>query len=228
MLICLDGGNEKCAWLVTGWDGWNDWTCNNPEVVQCACEKSGQMFLKMRGLCSESTIDTFWTPQTEEGQYILQGLMNSIIEFNNEKWNLKALGGGITEPTLAFSDISYHSFVMGKSNWFISNDKGKILIQMLSTSIMSFAIILECNKGKPYNITMKLSGCADNEFTCDDGQCIQMRDRCDQILDCRDKSDEQNCKIIIIKDGYNNAIPPFRLVWTFLVNSQSRVSLESI
>jgi len=25
---------------------------------------------------------------------------------------LKALGGGITEPTLAFSDISYHSLVM--------------------------------------------------------------------------------------------------------------------
>ena len=83
---------------------------------------------------------------------------------------------------------------------------------------------------------MKLSGCADDEFTCDDGQCIQMRDRCDQILDCRDKSDEQNCKIIILKDGYNNAIPPFRLVWTSIqlrvnqesIKSQSRVNQESI
>ena len=185
------------------------------ELVQCTCEKQGQMFLKMRGLCSESTIDTFWTPQTEEGQYILKGLMNSVIEFDKEKWNLKALGGGMNEPTLAFSDISYHSFVMGKSNWFISNDKGKQVILnifFISYQVITCNLVLECNKGKPYNITMKLSGCADDEFTCDDGQCIQMRDRCDQILDCRDKSDEQNCKIIIIKDGYNNAIPPFRLV----------------
>ena len=151
MLIYLDGGNEKCAWLVTGWDGWNDWTCDMTELVQCACEKQGQMFLKMRGLCSESTIDTFWTPQTEEGQYILQGLMNSIIEFDNEKWNLKALGGGMNEPTLAFSDISYHSFVMGKSNWFISNDKGKqVILHILVSNYLSLDFRMQQGKTIQY------------------------------------------------------------------------------
>ena len=110
---------------MTGWDGWNDWTCTMNEVVQCTCEKPGSIFLKLRGKCSESIIDTFWTPQIEEGQYFLLGLMRSMIQFDDEKWNLRALKGGKTEPTLAFSDISYHSFVMGKSNWFISNDQGK-------------------------------------------------------------------------------------------------------
>ena len=85
------------------------------------------MFLKMRGKCSKSIIDTFWTPQMEEGQYFLHGLMRSMIKFDNGKWKLRAIKGGKTEPTLASSDISYHSFVMGKSNWFISNDKGKRL-----------------------------------------------------------------------------------------------------
>ena len=83
--------------------------------------------------------------------------------------------------------------------------------KLLSHSLMILTI-LECNKGNPYNITLKLSGCADDEFTCDDGQCIKMGDRCDQILDCRDDSDEENCQILTIKKGYNHVIPPFRLV----------------
>ena len=112
---------------MTEWDGWNDWTCEFLELVQCTCEKQGPMFLKLRGKCSESIIDTFWTPQMDEGQYFLHGLMRSMIKFDNEKWNLRAIEGGKSEPTLAVSDISYHSFVMGKSNWFISNDKGKLL-----------------------------------------------------------------------------------------------------
>ena len=34
---------------------------------------------------------------------------------------------------------------------------------------------IECNKGRPYNTTLKLSGCnKDEEFTCDDGQCIKI------------------------------------------------------
>lgn len=68
---------------------------------------------------------------------------------------------------------------------------------------------LECNKGKPYNITMKLSGCAENEFTCNDGQCIDVINRCDQIIDCRDESDEQECTLLRLKSGYNKMIPPF-------------------
>lgn len=70
----------------------------------------------------------------------------------------------------------------------------------------------ECNKGKPYNITMKLSGCNDDEFTCDDGQCIDIKNRCDQIIDCRDKTDELDCRLLVLQDGYNQAISPFTMV----------------
>ena len=30
-----------------------------------------------------------------------------------------------------------------------------------------------------------------------------MEQRCDQIVDCRDKSDEDNCKLIVFEDNYN-------------------------
>ena len=56
---------------------------------------------------------------------------------------------------------------------------------------------------------MKLTGCnPDGEFTCDDGQCVKMEERCNQVPDCRDESDEKGCKVIVLKDGYNKNIPP--------------------
>ena len=55
---------------------------------------------------------------------------------------------------------------------------------------------------------MKLTGCKDGEFTCDDGQCIIMEKRCNQLQDCRDDSDELGCKILELKYGYNKRVPP--------------------
>ena len=48
----------------------------------------------------------------------------------------------------------------------------------------------------------------EDEFTCDDGQCIKMIDRCNQMADCRDESDEKGCQLIMFKENYNKNIPP--------------------
>ena len=32
--------------------------------------------------------------------------------------------------------------------------------------------------------------------------------RCNQLPDCRDESDERNCNILVLKDGYNMEVPP--------------------
>ena len=56
---------------------------------------------------------------------------------------------------------------------------------------MSYHYVVACNYGQPYNITVKVTGCAEDEFTCDDGQCIDINTRCDQIINCRDESDEK-------------------------------------
>ena len=55
---------------------------------------------------------------------------------------------------------------------------------------------------------MNLHGCKENEFNCRSGDCVDLKERCDQNLDCRDGSDEQNC-IIYIKDAnYEESITP--------------------
>ena len=53
-----------------------------------------------------------------------------------------------------------------------------------------------------------MTGCNNTEFTCDDGQCIKMDERCDQLSDCEDKSDEMDCKILDLEKGYNKRVPP--------------------
>ena len=44
--------------------------------------------------------------------------------------------------------------------------------------------------------------CSHSEFTCNNGRCVDERGRCDNIDDCGDSSDENNCGIIILKDCY--------------------------
>ena len=36
-----------------------------------------------------------------------------------------------------------------------------------------------------------------------------MNSRCDQVIHCRDESDEQGCSLLVLKDGYNKKVAPF-------------------
>ena len=35
-----------------------------------------------------------------------------------------------------------------------------------------------------------------------------MNERCDQLPNCRDKSDESGCQLLLLEQGYNKEIPP--------------------
>jgi hypothetical protein len=58
-------------------------------------------------------------------------------------------------------------------------------------------------------LTVKLTTCQGGEFTCRDGQCVGMEQRCDQTSNCRDGSDEENCRTIVMKENYSKKIAPF-------------------
>ena len=38
-----------------------------------------------------------------------------------------------------------------------------------------------------------------------------MEKRCDQIVDCGDESDENNCKLLVFKENYQKNIAPFTI-----------------
>ena len=85
------------------------------------------------------------------------------------------------------------SYALGKHEWSVTGDK--------------FA----CSGGQPYNTYLKLSGCnPKGDFTCNDGQCVTMEQRYNQIPNCRDGSGDKDCQLLIFTDpeGYKSNVPP--------------------
>ena len=148
-------------------------------------------FLSLRGLCKDSYLDQIYLPQNSpiNGETTFYGTIGTYVGFQKDKNQWKMNETLVHNITAVSKEISGR-FMLGKQNWTVEGDSKK------------------CNEGKPYNITLKLTGCKEDEFTCDDGQCVKIEKRCNQQYNCRDKSDEINCKILSLDHGYNKRVSP--------------------
>ena len=157
----------------------------------CPCNYETLPILHLRGYCLYSDVDfdneifTPMTLNTDQAYIGWGGSISAQIWFNSElgQWVLIDKNNNI----MAIADADQNSFALGKYNWTISGDSSQC-----SSDI----------------VEMKLTGCKDDEFTCDEGQCISMEKRCNQLQDCRDDSDELGCKILKLRYGYNKRVPP--------------------
>ena len=86
----------------------------------------------------------------------------------------------------------------------------------------------ECNPNYSYTTKLTLTGCSSKEFTCEDGSCIMMEERCNGKVDCKDKSDEMECNIAVIHNSYNKAISPPPLEGQAKVVVELSLDLEAI
>ena len=175
----LEGGaTQNCAVLLAQWAAWRDHVCVADKVkpVTCACEHPGQMYLQLRGLCPDTNLDTFFVPRNnKQGGVHLIGLMTSIIEYDKHEviWKMMEYSKNTSATTAA----PYASYVLGKHEWMIENDN------------------VECSsKGESYRLTLKMTGCENDEFTCSDGQCI----RGDYLSDLQCRKLKSNTSIIKI------------------------------
>ena len=191
------GDTFNCLAAYTKTMSWNEWQCGAYSYARagCPCSYSAQPVLRLRGLCSPRLMDFLFTPTQfpdNPGNMILLGQHNTRIDYIDGQWHMNR---NTRHPLKAVSNSTKESYLLGKHEWEISYD------------------VFECSKGKPYRTTLKLTGCKEeDEFTCDDGQCIEMRRRCDQVTgkepNCRDKSDEIGCHLILFEGDYNKNIPP--------------------
>ena len=189
------GETFNCMLFYTdvGWDiSWAEWMCKTYEQA-CPCSYPTQPLLRFRGLCSKLA-DTLYAPKQlpdNPGNMMILGQKHTKIQYNatSGTWVLTDTKYGIT----AESRATHLSYILGKHEWTISGDE------------------YECSKGVPYTTMLKMTGCKEEgEFTCDDGQCIKIEERCNQVPDCRDKSDENECNLIMLESNYNKNIPPIR------------------
>ena len=102
------------------------------------------------------------------------------ISLNDNGWSHEYKGDKITLPR--------DKVLIGRNTW-IWNEK-------------------HC-KGESTQRNLTFSACnLGEEFTCDSGKCISMEKRCDNIKDCSDGSDEEECVIIDIPQSYEKLDPP--------------------
>ena len=172
---------------------WKEWQCLglSQDFLGCPCTYDSLPIIHLRGFCPETLLEhksyTVTQSATDPSNIIMVGLQSARIQYDFllRQWVY-------SDPRLnmiARSRASQNSFVLGKHNWTISGDK------------------YQCSKDSD-EIELKLTGCKNHEFTCNDGQCIRMDKRCDQMPQCEDKSDEQNCKTLVLEYGYNKGVPP--------------------
>ena len=92
----------------------------------------------------------------------LQGLKQSSVTYDVSKkmWGLTVAYSNMT----ATSTAPHASFTLGKHNWtIIDDDDGNDILG--------------------YIRELTMSGCQDGQFTCNDGQCVSMIERCNQLPD---------------------------------------------
>ena len=166
----------------------------------CPCQNtSPPPILRLRGLCPSSALNTkdrnrgtrytpVQLPRSMRDTFFVGG-MSTRIYFNHSAWVISDSVFNCTGVTNAEKD----SYALGKHEWTITGDSP------------------HCGRGGHYTTWLVLTGCLEGEFTCDDGQCVSMDQRCDQLPDCRDKSDERGCQLLVVEEGYNKIVPPVGL-----------------
>ena len=195
------GDNENCVFWSYQMDGsLYDQTCENYDSIkfQCFCQFESNIFLKLRGLCPESSFDSIYTIKYEDNQIVMKGLSGTTISVRKSEWEAVSVKGQQetrTQGIVATQD----SYLLGKHDWIISSDANVCSKDKLTGSLLA---------GNEYRIPLKMTSCNENEFTCWTGDCIRMEERCDNAFDCRDKSDESNCQLLVLDQSYKSSVPP--------------------
>ena len=169
-----------------------DEACAFKSCTLCQIPKVSRK-VQIRGLCKDSHYDTTYVyTVSSKGEPMYVGLTSSAIwyDFDNSQWVLTDRKDG---SKFATSHSKLESLFLGVS---------EVNFQNISD------VCVKDRESK--HVTIKVTSCIKgNQFTCDDGNCILMDLRCDQIVNCADGSDEDNCKILYMNSNYNKIIPPF-------------------
>ena len=202
---------------------WGGIRCNYMYLgIQIWCPCLQESALLLRGTCSSSNLRNFgrgleYFPQHMPLTYDNVFFQSTGKNLSRIDYNMSSSRWVYSSPkfrTTAFSEAEAETYLVGKHNWTVSNDQHRCHRERGK------------EKNEDYSTELKLSGChqgfffdgwmmpdiysgLDAEFTCNDGQCVSMEKRCDQIPDCLDGSDEDACRLLSLPRGYNKVVPPY-------------------
>ena len=168
------------------------------------CQVQEEQIYTLRGICENSLFDTeYFISGYENTRLRFQGKRQTIIYFSsNGEWIMQILGKNMSAIMESSPNLNYP---FGLNKWtFINSDCN-----------VEFSNLL-------------LSGCNNNEFSCLNGQCIDIENRCDRKYQCSDLSDESNCNIVQSTDRTNKDFVPPQVNQDEIMVVQCQMSIATI
>ena len=191
------------------------WSYQSPESCDylelcMVCHIEGHPVLSINGICYDSEFDFNYYLVVDNKSTIsyYQGYKSSKIVNENNMWRF-VLNRGNTNAKIDYELGNAKGFPVGRHEWSSYEPKCKIRkkeVRELSMSTCSFG----------------------TQFTCDSGFCIELYKRCNQIKDCEDESDENDCKLIQLPNSYREVQPPEPLNSSEPLNIVTYVKIVSI
>lgn len=191
-----DGGNvQNCARGTLENDlDIEDIPCDWKQCVLCVVHKLPVW--SMLGACQiHDRNRLFALVQHSPGELLFEGYSYYTIEKRDGVWYWVEKHGMLqnrTIATLMTGSSIRKSWPIGRHSWRFEQSV--------------------CDEEPGEVRTLLLSPCEDGHFTCDDATCIPLYQRCDLKPDCRDGSDEKNCRLVQFPSTYRSDIPPGALI----------------
>nr|XP_045603328.1 uncharacterized protein LOC123761370 [Procambarus clarkii] len=185
-VVCVTASTLNATPEATHKYNWNMEECERKLCT--ACQFENPVPLKLRGLCAASLFDReYYIYDTFNYRPIFNGYSSSKIIWSVNQsvtyWLLYQINNPhIQARMMTTSELLYP---VGVHKFEISGDNCENQMH-----------------------TLKLTSCRQNMFTCGDGKCIDLNQRCNLELDCDDHSDELNCETLIVPPGYEKRLPP--------------------
>ncbi|XP_050740132.1 uncharacterized protein LOC127010309 isoform X2 [Eriocheir sinensis] len=175
---------------------WNHVSCRNTYRFCWACEGEMPAMLKMRGLCEDQDPKASWfvLHQREGQKPSFRGFTKYVIvperdgeSGREDSWQLVNQWINKTVAVHHAHDVSYP---LGTREWRLVTDYDV------------------CGEEKDTPHLLSLSACHDTEFTCGDGTCVPLSQRCDLRVNCPDNTDEIGCEKLQLPEDYLASLTP--------------------
>lgn len=165
--------NNSSYWFAR----WFPTSCGKAQYCTM-CDYQDIVMFSLRGLCESTLYDREYAlagPQTGKPSFL--GVSTSRIIWKPSDGESVTDGHWILiddEATnlLGEMEMAINEYPIGRKQWQIHHDK--------------------CGTSE---LELMLTRCREDQFTCDDGTCIPLDNRCDLTIHCDDSSDEHNCKV---------------------------------
>ena len=166
--------------------GFNDVACDVKYCPLCQIQFRKEKF-QLRGVCREvSAVDRFYS-LTRREEFLGLSVSKIILNKERSRWEILSFSNG---TVLAFSNDD--QFPLGVREW-----------QLLH---------LNCSDPGTEGTHRKLNLHRDlpepGNFCCDFGTCIDSSLVCNNLQDCEDKSDEEDCSLVVFPPLYKRRLPP--------------------